>query len=128
MIIGIGVDIVDIGRIERLVERYGRLFERRVFTEAEILYCHRSARPGVHYSGRFAVKEAFYKALPPCCQPHARWKGIETVRTDEGRPVVRVVDSALERELDAAGVSDIRVSISHERHACVAVVILENSR
>jgi holo-[acyl-carrier protein] synthase len=125
MTAGIGVDIVDIERIERLVARYDRSFVQRVFTPAEIEYCGRMARPGVHYAGRFAVKEAFYKALPPSCQPHGRWRGIETLGDSSGRPRVHVVDEYLAESLDEAGVRGIQVSISHERHYCVAMVLLE---
>jgi len=125
MTAGIGVDIVDIERIAQLVARYDRLFVRRVFTESEIAYCDRMARPAVHYAGRFAVKEAFYKALPAACQQHGRWRGVETVSDRDGRPQVRVVDEALAASLSAAGIRRVMVSISHERHACVAVVLLE---
>jgi holo-[acyl-carrier protein] synthase len=124
---GIGVDIVDIERIERLVERYDRSFVRRVFTPAEIAYCGHMARPGTHYAGRFAVKEAFYKALPPDMQPHGRWRGIETVPDEAGRPCVRVVDEALAGAMRQGGIGEVRVSISHERHYCVAMVVLERA-
>ncbi|MBD3242116.1 MAG: holo-[acyl-carrier-protein] synthase [Chitinivibrionales bacterium] len=124
--IGVGVDIVDIDRIERLLERYGETFSLKVFTERETAYCGRMARPAVHYAGRFAVKEAFYKALPPSCQAVAHWCSIETISDQEaGRPSVHVVDERLAAALSIAGVSDILVSISHERHMCIAYVALQ---
>lgn len=124
--IGVGVDIVDIDRIERLLERYGETFSRKVFTEREMAYCGRMARPAVHYAGRFAVKEAFYKALPPPCQAVAHWHSIETRSdADAGRPSVTVLDERLAAALADAGVGEILVSISHERHMGIAYVALQ---
>jgi holo-[acyl-carrier protein] synthase len=124
--IGVGVDIVDIDRIERLLKRYGETFSRKVFTPRERAYCERMARPAVHYAGRFAVKEAFYKALPSPCQEVAHWRSIETLSDgDAGRPSVSVVDKRLEAALAQAGVGRILVSISHERHVGIAYVALQ---
>lgn len=128
MVLGIGTDIVDIDRIGRLVERYGDSFTRKVFTEREREYCESMARPAVHYAGRFAVKEAYYKALPASCQPQGRWKSIETVSSsNSGHPRVVVVDGALQESLNAADVGTTWVSISHERSVCVALVVLEKA-
>lgn len=127
MIVGIGVDIVDIDRIERLVQRYGEQFERKVFTPNEMVYCRGMARPATHYAGRFSVKEAFYKALPRSCQPLGRWCGVETVRGGDGAPKIDILDTQLRDALDREGVSRVHVTISHERHACVAMVVLEST-
>jgi holo-[acyl-carrier protein] synthase len=125
MIIGIGVDIVQIDRIERLVTEYGDHFLHKVYTENEIAYCQKSARPSIHFSGRWAVKEAFYKAIPLFCQEVSSWKSIETLG-GEGtrRPVIRVCSERLEELLRRSNVSSMNVSISHEKTMCVAVVAL----
>jgi holo-[acyl-carrier protein] synthase len=128
MIQGVGVDIVDVRRIERLLGRYGRAFEGRVFTEAEIGYCRRMARPAVHFSGRFAAKEAFYKALPESCQALATWRGVETLAGPGGRPRIAVVAPRLAAALSEVGVDRVHVSISHERENCVAIVFMEGAR
>ena len=124
MAAGIGIDIVDIARIERLLTRYGLAFTRRVFTPHEAAYCGAMARPAVHYAGRFAVKEAFYKALPPSCQARARWRSIETLPGSDGRPALRVLNYELSSLLTREGITTMLVSISHERQYCVAMVML----
>ena len=78
MIKGLGVDIVDMERIERLLERYGDSFVQKVYTPREQECCRGMAKPAVHFAGRFAVKEAFYKALPASCQPRSAWKSNPT--------------------------------------------------
>ncbi len=125
MIKGIGIDIVDISRIERLVEKYTDHFLEKVFTSAEIKYCNKMARSAVHYSGRWAVKEAFYKALPVSCQQHSTWKSIEIKTEKDGRPVIAVCSDHLQKLLEKEDISVNHVSISHERTHCVAFVVLE---
>jgi holo-[acyl-carrier protein] synthase len=122
---GIGIDIVDIERIARLLQRHGRHFTDKVFTERERVYCEKLARPAVHMAGRFAVKEAFYKALPESCQEASGWKSIETVTEPfMTRPQVVVVDDRLKQALQEAGIGSVQVSISHERSMAVAMVLL----
>jgi holo-[acyl-carrier protein] synthase len=126
MILGLGIDIVDVGRIERLVSTYGEQFLRKVFTSGEVAYCCGMGKPALHYAGRFAVKEAFYKALPPSCQSLSTWKSIETIPSgDDNRPEVKVVDGQLVERLRGLGMQAVRVSISHERTMCVACVVLD---
>jgi len=128
MVRGVGVDIVDVRRIERLLERYGRAFEGRVFTQAEVAYCRRMARPGLHFAGRFAAKEAFYKALPESCQALAGWRAVETLAGPGGRPRIEVTAPQLAAALAGAGVDRVHVSISHEHENCVSVVLMEGTR
>jgi len=63
MVVGTGIDIVNIDRIERLMARWGDLFLGRVFTEKEIIYCRKRTRPPECFATRFAAKEAFLKAV-----------------------------------------------------------------
>jgi holo-[acyl-carrier protein] synthase len=123
---GIGIDIVEVGRIAEMIRKYGNHFLGKVYTPAEIAYCRDSASPAIHFAGRWAVKEAFYKALPEDCQPHSWWKSIEVV-PDAGtrRPAVKAVDEALRESMRAAQIDTIHVSISHEKSLCVASVVLE---
>jgi holo-[acyl-carrier protein] synthase len=126
MILGVGTDIAAIDRIERMIDRYGDAFLRKVFTPAEIEYCSRKARPAIHFAGRWSAKEAFYKALPDRCQRRSSWKSVEIVPApDERRPAVSVLSDLLREALAFEKISAIHVSISHEHHACVAVVVLE---
>jgi len=126
MIKGTGIDIVDIGRIERLIEKYGKHFLSKVFSEEEIRYCCAQARPAMHFAGRWAVKEAFYKALSSCSQAHATWQAIEVLPdTRSRRPKISVRSHELAQRLIAEKIRKLSVSISHERNYCVAMVIME---
>jgi holo-[acyl-carrier protein] synthase len=124
---GMGIDIVEISRLAMVVSRYGDKFTGRIYTSAEIDFCLRAgaARAAVYFAGRWAAKEAFYKALPPDIQPLASWKSIQVLSDGAGRPCVEICDDRLREALDACGVSSIHLSISHERTHCVAAVILE---
>jgi len=63
MIYGIGIDVVEVDRIEDAIAKQGEVFLRKLFTEAERKYCDQQKRPGLHYAARFAAKEAVSKAL-----------------------------------------------------------------
>ena len=128
MIKGIGVDIVEIGRIERMISAYGGQFLRKVFTKVEIEYCGKLAKPSIHFAGRWAVKEAFYKALPRECQKVSSWKSIEVPAEGEKVPMISVCDPALAKAMRKNGVRKSHVTISHEKTMCVAMVILEGGR
>ncbi len=126
MIKGIGTDVVEIQRIEKMICNYGDQFLNKVFTEQEMAFCNRMAFPATHFAGRWAAKEAFYKALPVSCQQHSFWKSIEIVPGEDGRkPVVRIIDEKLKEVLKRESVSSVHMSISHERSICTAVVIIE---
>jgi holo-[acyl-carrier protein] synthase len=126
MVRGIGVDIVAIKRIAGCIERYGDHFLRKVFTEPEIALCGGKAHPATHFAGRWAAKEAFYKALPIACQRVASWKNIEVLALEgSGKPVVHVLNVDLQRQLLKEKVSSLRISISHEQEYCIAFVVIE---
>lgn len=78
MIIGSGVDVIEIARIERVLGERGDRFERRVFTPGEIEACRRTGRPAAHYAVRFAAKEAVMKAVGTGWSGGVRWVDIET--------------------------------------------------
>lgn len=127
MIIGIGTDIADITRIEGLISRYGTLFVGKIYTPAEIAYCSRMAFPAAHYAGRWAAKEAFYKALPGALQPKATWKSIEILSPRNTRkPALFICSGVLKGLLTKEGITSWHVSISHEKKYCVAFVVLES--
>lgn len=124
MLHGIGVDIVEIARIERAVERHGARFVERVFTRREQDYCARMARPGPHFAVRWAAKEAFYKALPGSLQKLSSWQSVEIAAEDERRPLIRVLAEPLREAMATADLGNVHVSLSHEQHYCVAFVVL----
>lgn len=126
MVRGMGIDIVEIRRIEEMISKYGDRFLTKVFTAAEISFCGAMAAPHVHYAGRWAVKEAFYKALPPQCQILSGWKSIEVLPDKtHRRPILTVVNRDLCGKMALCEISRTHVSISHERSMCVACVMFE---
>jgi holo-[acyl-carrier protein] synthase len=125
MLKGIGTDIVEIRRIEKLITRYGEKFLRKIFTDAEMAYCARMSSPAIHFAGRWAAKEAFYKALPLSCQAISSWKSMQVVAYQRGGPVVELCSSALQSRVEKEGIAHFHLSISHEREYCIAVVVAE---
>ena len=126
MIAGIGVDIVDIARIQSLLDRYGDRFLSRVYTEAETAYAMRSGNKGERLAGRFAVKEAMMKALGTGKSQGILWRDVETVRGRFGKPEVRLQGQA-EEWAKRRGGGAVHVSITHDGGKAVAFVILEKA-
>ncbi len=123
---GLGVDIVEIARISDMLEKYGVQFLEKIYTPLEIEFCSAKAFPAIHFAGRWAAKEAFYKALPDNLQAYSSWKSIQVLPGSAGRrPVVDICDKQLEDELNNNGIMKILLSISHEKSHCIAAVILE---
>ena len=127
MVVGIGTDITRIARIENMLISHGDRFLNKVFTASEIAYCKKMANPAIHFAGRWAAKEAFYKALPASLQPRSTWKSVQIVaRNGSRKPVIDVIDPALEKALFDKGIGSIHLSISHEQAGyCIAFVIVE---
>jgi holo-[acyl-carrier protein] synthase len=113
---GVGIDLLEIGRLERALERHPRLAER-VFTEAERDYAAARSRPGRHLAARFAAKEAVVKALGL-----TGGFGLKEIEVVAGEPP-RVRLSG--RAADAGGESDIQVSLTHSRDFAAAVAIVD---
>jgi holo-[acyl-carrier protein] synthase len=113
-IIGIGSDIVECVRIGRMIERHGELFLERVFTSREIRYCQSRKQVTEHFSGRWAAKEAVFKALGAGWRRGWYWTDLEIRNDAEGRPRVHVGGAARDH-VRTLRVSDILVTISHCR-------------
>jgi holo-[acyl-carrier protein] synthase len=118
-IIGLGVDLCEIERIERAIARHPTLRDR-VFTPEEISYCDSKARPAESYAGRFAAREATIKALGG--YRGRRWLDISVTRDPTGAPAIRL-DGNAKRRADALGISAVLISFSHERSNAVAFAI-----
>lgn len=124
MVIGVGVDIVEIRRISQALMG-SRSMAKRVFTEKEIAYCGQGKTQYQHYAGRFAAKEAALKALGTGWQGGIRWTDVEVVPGSCGKPELCLYGKA--RELfQKAGASRAMLSITHSKEYAVAVVVLEN--
>ena len=115
-----GVDIIEIERVQRVLDRYGERFLRRVFTEGEIAYCR--GRPP-NLAARFAAKEATMKALGTGVRG-VGWRDIEVVRSESGAPSVKLHNRAEQRAMRLA-VREISLSLSHSRDYAVAFVVAE---
>ncbi len=127
MIVGIGVDIVEVGRVKDLLTRYRDRFVRRVFTDAEARYARGSVREAERLAGRFAVKEAVLKAFGTGKSQGMLWQDVETVRGPMGKPEVILYGKALKHMKNMNG-NRIHVSITHDGGKAVAFVIIEAER
>jgi holo-[acyl-carrier protein] synthase len=120
-IVGVGVDVVEVGRVERLL-RDRPSFRDRVFTDEERRYCDGKATPAGCYAARWAAREAARKALGGV--RGLRWHDISVRRARTGAPHLSLVGPARDRA-EQVGVTDVLVSFSHERSIatafCVAV-------
>ena len=122
--IGVGIDLVDIDRVEALLDRHGERALRRLLTKQEQDYCRDMARPAQHVAVRLAAKEASYKALQLAVDARGvGWLDSEVVVGDEGRPALRLHGRA-EAAAARLQVSDALISLTHSRHAAAAVVVL----
>lgn len=125
MIVGTGIDIAEVPRIRKAIERFGDRFLQRVFTSAEILYCDSKANRIERYSARFAAKEAAMKAIGTGWNHGVRWRDCEVTRMPGGRPTLTFHGKAAEFAA-RLGVKHAALSLSHTAEQAIAQVILEN--
>lgn len=114
MVIGVGIDIIDVKRVKNLAEKNPRFLEK-IFTPAEISYCLGKRNKYQHLAARFAAKEAFFKAVGG----RTAWREVELFNHPSGKPELEI--KAKER----FSIEKAHVSISHLEEYAVAVVILE---
>ena len=123
-LIGIGIDLVDIARIERMMTRHGDRVLRRFLTARERAYVTDKARPAMHIAARIAAKEAAYKALQPL--PGARsvsWQDLEVERETEGRPFLTFHGQARQLAI-THGPLVVELSLSHSDATAGAVAVV----
>jgi len=124
VIVGMGVDIAEIDRMEGAITRNGQRILDRLFTPAEIAYCERHKDRFERYAARFAVKEAAMKALGTGWRHGVRWVDIEVVNLPGGKPTLRLAGVAAEFAA-RLGVKNISISITHSGNTALAQVIFE---
>jgi holo-[acyl-carrier protein] synthase len=124
MIYGAGIDIVEVRRMEEIIQKWGGRFVARVFSQGEISYCTSCALPAMHYAARFAAKESFLKSLGIGLGMGLCLRDIEVTSDRQGKPEVRLRGRA-EDTLRRLGIGAVHVSLSHTRHSATAVVVLE---
>jgi holo-[acyl-carrier protein] synthase len=118
-IVSIGTDLVSIDRIRELTEKYGNRFLERVYTRREI---EESSLSPAYFSGRFAVKEAVFKAMGTGLSFGVTWRDVGTIRSPSGAPTVYLYGEAA-RRVSVMGSGRVMVSISHERAYALAFVL-----
>jgi holo-[acyl-carrier protein] synthase len=124
VILGTGVDLAEVGRIQASIERYGERFTRRVFTEREVAYAERKANKYERYAARFAAKEAGMKALGTGWSGGITWKDLEVTNLSSGRPTLALHGVARD-VADRLGVKTIHLSLTHTSAEAMAWVVLE---
>jgi holo-[acyl-carrier protein] synthase len=125
VIVGLGLDIAEIDRIEAAILRHGAPLIERLFTPREAAYCERHKNKYERYAGRFAAKEAAMKALGTGWRRGVRWRDIEVIREPSGKPILHLAGVA--GELAARmGVKNISLTITHSGNVALAEVIFEN--
>jgi len=123
MILGIGIDIIEVKRVEKLLEKRGESFLNRVFLPEEIEYCREKSYPAQHYAARLAVKEAVMKAFGEGWTEKIGWKDIRVTRTQKGQPGVELLDKGKKLQ-EEKGVNSILISLSHADNYSVAQAII----
>ena len=124
MIFGVGTDVVEIGRVEKALARFGERFARRILCDSELKRFATHRLPANYLAKRFAAKEAFTKALGTGIHAPANWHGVWVVNLRSGKPVLEFSE-ALNQLLQTKGVTRAHVSLSDEKGVAFATVILE---
>ena len=125
MVLGTGIDLVEVARIRTLIERHGDRFCGRVFTRSESEYCAGHRDPGPHYAARFAAKEALLKALGTGLSQGASLKEIDIIRGELGNPQIALTGRTAELAQDR-GIRRVHLSLSHSSGYAVAQVVVED--
>jgi len=124
MIKGIGIDIVEVMRVKEILRKYDEHFIKRVFTQDELITSAKKKEPWIFLSGRFAVKEAVFKAFGTGMAKGMTFKDVELVNQLNGKPEVNLYGKAKEFA-DESGINKVFVSLSHENDYAVAFVVME---
>ncbi len=124
MILGIGIDIVEVERIRASCERFGDRFLNRILRPAEIAYCRSNKLMAPHVAARFAAKEAISKAFGTGIGKHLAWRDMEIGRKESGEPFV-ILHEGGEKLLQERGATAVYVSLSHTQVHATAVAVLE---
>ncbi len=128
MILGIGTDLTDIRRIEKLLERFGRRFEERVYTQGERAYAHRrKGQEAAAFAKRFAAKEAALKALGCGLRERIGWRDIEILNDTLGKPQLLLHGQAqrfLQSKLRKGQIADCHLSLSDSPPYAQAFVVI----
>lgn len=123
MIAGIGTDIIEVARVKKSIETING-FKEKIFSAVEIEYCESKRNKYEHYAGRFAAKEAYFKAIGTGWRNGLAFNEIQIMNDTLGKPVIILSGKAMEHS-EEAGYTNKLVSISHLKDTAVAFVIIE---
>jgi holo-[acyl-carrier protein] synthase len=124
MIYGVGTDLIEIKRVERVLERFGERFARRILCEPELKRFRAHRQPVAYLAKRFAAKEAFAKALGTGIHAPANWHGVWVTNLKSGKPQLQFSDD-LQELLRQKQIRSSHLSLTDEREIAAATVILE---
>jgi len=124
MVLGLGTDLTEIGRVERSIARFGERFLDRLYTPAEVAYCRSKKSYAESFAARFAAKEAGAKALGTGISRGVSWKEFEVTRNPSGKPGLQLHGRAAQLAGEL-GVTRISLSLTHTREMAMAVVVME---
>jgi len=124
MIVGIGIDIIEIPRVKELHREYGDSLVEKIFTEGEIAYCRNKAFPERSFAARFSAKEAFLKALGHGLTGGIGWKDIEVSKNENGKPEI-ILSGKAQEAVAKYGDVKINLSVSHTDSFASAIVVIE---
>lgn len=119
----IGIDIVEIPRLQRSIKKWGKSFLNKIYTSRELSYAHSKKFPAQHLAARFAAKEAIFKALGEVTSNFVGWKNIEILNDSYGKPVVHWHGTA-EKIREKKNLKGALVSLSHTENYAVATAML----
>ena len=125
MIVGIGVDIVEIARVDKLIREFGGRFARRVLTDDELLEFERRKRSSSYLATRFAAKEAVAKACGTGIGEQLGFHSLQIESDAQGKPLLRFMQAA-DALVERLQIRNAQVSLSDEQHYAVAMVVLES--
>jgi len=126
MILGLGIDIIEVARIQSSYERFGERFLKRILHPNEIAYCLSHTAPGPFLAARFAAKEAISKAFGTGIGAQLGWQDMEVARKESGEPFV-ILHEGGQKLLAARNARVILISLSHTQEHAAAVAILEGA-
>lgn len=122
MIVGIGIDLVDVNRVDKILKNWGQKFTTRIFTQNEIDYCKQKFNTSECYAARYAAKEALAKALGHGWCEHFSWTEVEVVNLDSGKPFFNIHGKTGQLVTDKR----VMLSLSHTKNQAVAIVMVES--
>ena len=123
MIIGLGLETIEVERFAAALKRRGRAFLKRIFTPGELAYCLGRRNDAMHLAARFAAKTAFFKAAGQ----RLPYSAVEVARKESGQPFIKL-DAGARRALRGLGTFTVSLTISHTRGLALAAVIIEGTK